>query len=175
MFARAGTQYVVKKMVGGLTGGESSAIINLLVVCIILIGIAFFGLCMSEKYRAKKEGRKPQSPLEILGFSSKFTWKHIMVGMASNIIFGMIDNGGLFFGMDALDPILPTKPGEDLLKAGYGNTFSDMLGSFLGTFVGNTISNVSQIDQGPLWAEVIGIVIGCLLGMFIPSMITGKR
>ena len=31
----------------------------------------------------------------------------IITGMVANIVFGIIDNGGLFFGMSALDPFLP--------------------------------------------------------------------
>ena len=52
------------------------------------------------------------------------------------------------------------------MVAGYGNTFRDMFGSFLG----NGIANVTNIHEGPMWAEIIGIVIGCLLGMYIPAL-----
>lgn len=60
------------------------------------------------------------------------------VGMFANIVFGFIDNAGLFFGGCYLDEIFEKLPGgyDANVTAGYGNTFSDFLGSFLGTFCG---------------------------------------
>ena len=58
---------------------------------------------------------------------------------------------------------------------GYGNTFSDFLGSFLGTFAGVIIKNITGVTDTPIWSDTIGIVIGCLLGIYIPSAITGKK
>jgi hypothetical protein len=96
----------------------------------------------------------------------------ILTGMASNIVFGMIDNGGLFFGMDALNPFLPK---GDLTRAGLGNTFSDGLGAFLGTFSGIIIKSITKVNDTPLWSDAIGIVIGCLIGLYVPKYITGKN
>ena len=96
----------------------------------------------------------------------------IFTGMFANIVFGIIDNGGLFFGMSALDPFLP--PGE-LTRAGLGNTFSDGLGAFLGTFSGVIIKSITKIDDTPIWSDAIGIIIGCLIGLYIPKYITQKQ
>lgn len=96
----------------------------------------------------------------------------ILTGMAANIVFGIIDNGGLFFGMSALDPFLPE---GELTRAGLGNTFSDGLGAFLGTFSGVIIKSITKIDDTPIWSDAVGIVIGCLLGLYIPKYITGKQ
>ena len=97
----------------------------------------------------------------------------VIVGMFSNIIFGFIDNAGLFFGGVYLEELFEKLPGglDANVTAGYGNTFSDFLGSFLGTFCGLIISHVTEIDSGPIWAESVGITIGCLLGILIPKMI----
>ena len=145
---------------------------KLFIISAILIFIMFLVAYRTEISRAEKEGREPLTRMEFLGFTSKYGIKEIMVAMASNVVFGFIDNAGLFFGMDALDPFLPE---GELSRAALGNTFSDGLGSFLGTFAGKTISNMTLIDEGPLWAEVIGIIIGCILGLYIPKMITGKQ
>ena len=91
--------------------------------------------------------------------------------MFSNIIFGFIDNAGLFFGMDALDPYLP---GGELTKAGYGNTFSDALGVSLGTFIGFMVEKASDIKETSLIGDIIGIVLGCLLGVMLPKLIMCK-
>jgi hypothetical protein len=96
----------------------------------------------------------------------------ILTGMVANIVFGMIDNGGLFFGMSALDPFLPK---GELTRAGLGNTFSDGLGAFLGTFSGIIIKSITKIDDTPLWSDAIGIIIGCLIGLYVPKYITGKQ
>ena len=97
--------------------------------------------------------------------------------MASNVVFGFIDNAGLFFGGVYLEELFEKLPGGDdaNVLAGYGNTYSDFLGSFLGTFIGLIISNLTNIYEGPIWANSVGIVIGCLIGIFIPKLILKKE
>jgi len=41
------------------------------------------------------------------------TFKTVMVGMCANMIFGFIDNAGLFFGCSYLDEIFCKLPGAD--------------------------------------------------------------
>ena len=148
-----------------LTSDQKKNIAVLLIVCLILIVISF-----SAAYFTL-----PSAPsggvLEFLGFTgTNASISGFLVGLVSSVIFGMIDNGGLYFGMDALDPILP---GDELEKAGWGNTFSDFLGGFLGTFIGILVKNITGVEDTPLYSEVIGIVIGCILGIYIPKLIKG--
>lgn len=58
--------------------------------------------------------------------------------MSANIVFGFIDNAGLFFGGVYLEELFAKLPAADdaNVLAGYGNTYSDFLGAFLGTFCG---------------------------------------
>lgn len=100
----------------------------------------------------------------------KVTKKGIMVGMASGVVFGMIDNLGLFLGMSALDEKFKQLPGGryENVTAGLGNTFSDAIGAFLGTFVGNLIADTYEVYDYPIWAEAAGIIIGCLIGVYLP-------
>ena len=140
---------------------------NLIIGSVILIIVT--GIIA---YNTEKKNNPELSVSEFLSFSPFPSLKSIMTGMTSGLVFGFIDNAGLWFGMDALDPYLP---GGALTKAGYGNTFSDFLGSFLGTFAGIIIKNVTGITDTPLWSDTIGVVIGCLLGIFIPAAITGKQ
>ena len=149
----------------------SGKLTNLLLACALLITIALIVMYFSEQYRASKEGDDAKTLPELLGFSGGYSTKQIFVGMMSNLVFGFIDNAGLFFGMDALDPFIP---GGELTKAGMGNTFSDALGSFLGTFIGTSIQNYTLVTDWPLYSEVVGIIIGCLLGVYIPKKLTGK-
>jgi len=101
-----------------------------------------------------------------------FTFRALLLGMLSSMAFGFIDNAGLFFGMDALDKFLP---GGELTRAGWGNTFSDGTGAFLGAFVSKIVSLSTGFEGGPVYADFIGIVIGCILGIYIPRAITGKK
>jgi len=109
----------------------------------------------------------------------KLTMIHIIAGMAFGIIFGFIDNAGLFFGMDALDPYVKKWFGTDeKVAAGIGNTFSDVIGAFAGSFAGSIVqnplkSNLPDCYESPLWAEAIGIFIGCVLGIVGPKAIVG--
>jgi len=111
----------------------------------------------------------------------------ILSGMASGLVFGFIDNAGLFFGMDMLDELLPkalpksiggTGMPDELVFAGMGNTFSDLIGAFLGTFAGRMVQISPSIEyEGgyPPIAEAFGVFFGCILGVLIPSMIVGDK
>ena len=111
--------------------------------------------------------------IDFLNGGKPFRTRTLLLGMMSAMVFGFIDNAGLFFGMDALDPYLP-QDGE-LTKAGWGNTFSDGIGAFLGAFVGKMIEITTGFDGGPIYGDFVGIVIGCILGIYIPRGITGKK
>ena len=137
---------------------------------IIISGISAYRITNSG-YK-KTHGEDMGIKLFLNNGIKEVTTKQIMVGMAYGIIFGFIDNAGLWFGMDAPDPYLP---GGNLTKAGLGNTFSDLIGSLLGTFGSVIITKYSNVDEKPIWAESIGIVIGCLLGIYIPKTITGLQ
>ena len=91
----------------------------------------------------------------------------------SIVIFGFIDNAGLWIGMEYLDPF--TKQFGELTKAGIGNTFSDALGVTMGTFIGSIITNKTKVEQTPIWADAVGIIVGCLLGIFICRMFSEKK
>jgi len=154
------------RIVEHLTSDEKKNIANLLIVCTVLIVISFCAAYFTSK-------DKSAGVLGFLGFTGPTaTVKGVLVGLVSSTIFGMIDNGGLYFGMDALDPILP---GDDLEKAGWGNTFSDFLGAFLGTFLGIFVKNITGVEDTPLYSEVIGIIIGCILGIYIPKAIKNTK
>ncbi len=169
---------LVGKVAGMVGGGDKDKMYTVLLVCIVLIMITFIMAFNAHKDAAEKRGEKPKSMGEFLGLTKSTFCDNpgaIAVAMASNIVFGFVDNAGLFFGMDALDPVFEKLKGGNhgLINAGYGNTFSDAIGAFLGTFIGSYIADKSGIYDGPLWAQAIGIVIGCILGVYIPAGMTG--
>tara|TARA_Y100001958_G_C21058580_1_gene422230 strand:- start:156 stop:704 length:549 start_codon:yes stop_codon:yes gene_type:complete len=97
--------------------------------------------------------------------------KMILIGFISGMVFGIIDNTGLWFGMEAIDPILPK---GTLTRAGYGNVYADTLSAFLSTFAGKIISNILNMNETPLWANAIGTTCGCLTGLHVCKAITGR-
>lgn len=132
-------------------------------IIIILLIVAIF---LAKKYKQWK------SFTWFINGDQKFTFKALILGILSSIVFGFVDNSGLWFGMDALDPYLPQ---GELTKAGWGNGFSNVMGTLIGSVVSKIIFIIFKFERGPLYAEVIGIVIGCLLGIYIPRAITGKE
>lgn len=155
------------------------------------IGIPGFG----KKFDSKIDGHD-------------FTAKEFTLGMITNIIFGFIDNFGLFFGMDSLDEFLnfdkntknkkifdklmePNQNGGNitdkkkrieclydnpndlsvLKTAGWGNTFSDFLGAFVGNAVGDISLTLANVEKTPIISEILGIVIGCVIGIYIPAFL----
>ena len=150
-----------------ITDEQREKAVNLVAVCVILIFISTYLAYQSEK---EKEGKKDLTLMEFLSIDKMPSLNNILVGMASGLVFGFIDNAGLYLGMDRLDPFFSSDP---LIRAGQGNTFSDLVGSFLGTFIGLYIKNKSGIDDYPVWSESIGIVIGCLIGVYLPAYILG--
>lgn len=146
-----------------ITKEEKITLVKFITVCITLIlGFGFLAYNMSNKTNVL-------SFLDIYPYPS---FASILTGIVSNVVFGIIDNGGLFYGMSALNPFLPK---GELTRAGLGNTFSDGLGAFLGTFSGMIIRNMTKIEDTPMWCDVVGIVIGCLIGLYVPKMLTGKQ
>jgi hypothetical protein len=115
--------------------------------------------------------------------TKRYTFVKVIAGLAFGIVFGFIDNAGLFFGMDALDPYIKRNFGDDdKLSAGIGNTFSDVIGAFAGAFAGNVMESymkksfpkdIDDCVSTPLWADSVGIFIGCVLGIVIPRAMVG--
>ena len=138
-------------------------VLLLLVVSIALIlGAGYFA------YQTTNQGAdRKQTVPEFLGLQPIPSLKSILIGMSVGLVFGFIDNLGLYYGMKAFGPYLPKDP---LLAAGLGNTFSNSIGVFLATFVGVIISNKSNVDNYSIVSEAGGMILGCLLGTYLPRL-----
>ena len=109
-------------------------VIMVVIVTVILILVSGFLTLTYLNYKIADENKqeaaegKPLTPSlsvsEFLNGASP-SLKTILVGMASGIVFGFIDNAGLYFGMDKLDPLFDAMGAGTLAKSGLGNTFSD--------------------------------------------------
>jgi hypothetical protein len=107
-----------------------------------------------------------------LNGDQKFTIQALILGTISAAVFGFIDNAAMFFGIDALSPYLP---GGELTQAGWGNTFSSAMGSLMSSSISKIITHTTGFQGGPIYAETIGMVIGTIVGIYIPKAITGKE
>lgn len=101
-----------------------------------------------------------------------FTPRSLFLSAASGVVFGLIANGLLHFGMDSLGPFLP---GGELTRAGWGNAFAGGVGAFLAAFAAKAIQLTTGFQGGPVYGDAAGVVAGCIAGIYIPRAITGKQ
>lgn len=148
------------------------------VIIFILINLVlFFGMFyLSYKinvYTRQKMNKPPFSVLEFVNKGSLPPLKDIMVGLVFGLIFGFLDNFGLWMGLDVLQKYLP---GGLLTKSAWGNTYSDLLGVTMGSFISIMAKDIFDFDEddSPIWLNTVGIVAGCILGMTVGRLLTGK-
>ena len=122
----------------------------------------------------------------------KVLGKSIIPGLVFGVVFGFIDNAGLISGLDALDEpfskISTFMTGDKMvggsslnkvnqynnerlnsITAGLGNLFSDGLGVTIGAFLGKFSGSLFPPDvEQPIWVDMAGISLGCILGIIIP-------
>ena len=147
----------------------------LFATCLVLIAVSAvlaYRACQRTD-RPDCRPREGEAPLETFWRwmnGSEVGWGNVLVGMTSGVVFGFVDNAGLFMGMEILDDLFRTLPfgNEEKPRSGYGNTFSDLVGAFLSTFIGRYIQYATNITDYPMWAEAVGMFVGCLLGIFVP-------
>ena len=139
---------------------------------ILSIGITLYIAFKVVNAKRLENGKDEYTFMQFINNDTQITLKQVLVGMSFGIIFGFIDNFGLWYGMDYLDPYLP---GGNLTKAGYGNTFSDFIGSTMGTSVSIILGTLYPTEEAPIWVNSLGIVVGCLLGLYIPKYISGRN
>lgn len=130
-----------------------------------------------------------------------YTAKQIGIGMMTNIIFGFIDNFGLFFGMDSLDDFLNFKQNNKLESdvrsalSGGGATYDQIEGlynpegdltalrtagwgntfsDFLGAFVGNAVGDIASTLSGVESTPIISEIVGIVIGCVLGIFIPAK-
>ena len=146
-------------------------LIILLLGTIIMIGISVYAAYNVVNSKRLERGEKELTFTQFINNDSKVTLKQVLIGMSFGMIFGFIDNFGLWYGMDYLDPYLP---GGNLTKAGYGNTYSDFIGSTMGTAISIILNTLYPVEEAPIWVNSLGIILGCLLGLYIPRYLSGR-
>ncbi len=147
-------------------------IILLIVISLVLIIGSFILALKVINLKREEKGKEKVTFMEFFNNKSKPTFKTVIIGMSFGLIFGFIDNAGLWIGLDILEKYVP---GGMLTKAGWGNTFSDFIGSTLGTSIAIILKTLFPITDTPIWVDSLGVVVGCILGIYIPKFITGKE
>jgi hypothetical protein len=143
--------------------------LNNLIIASLLIILIIGGICYTYlKKHYEKKGKKFTITEFLNGVDGPPPLKNIIVGMVFGLVFGFIDNAGMFFGMDALEPFLPN---EGFVAAGIGNTYSSVLGAFLASFLSNVIKISTGVENAPVWSDAAGIVVGAIAGIYIPPLI----
>ena len=150
---------------------DSQIIVLVIVTLILVIGGFLISFYVVNRDRIKK-GEEKYTLVQFLNKNQKLDFKAVLVGMSFGIVFGFIDNAGLWFGLQSFQKYIP---GGLLTKSGWGNTFSDGLGASLGTSVAIILRTLYPIKESPIWVDTIGIIIGCILGIYIPRLLTGKK
>lgn len=138
----------------------------LLLVTAGIIAAAFYMTALLAKSHGKWK-----NAVWFLNGEQKFTLRALLLSMASGVVFGLVDNGGLFFGMDALEPFLPE---GELTRAGWGSTYSNAVAAFLGAFAAKAIHLTFGFSGGPIYGDAVGLVIGCIIGIYVCRALTGR-
>ncbi|MCK9447048.1 TMEM65 family protein [bacterium] len=99
--------------------------------------------------------------------------KEFLVGISFMTVFGIIDNGGLFIGMDAIENKIISMGYSSLVAAGIGNAFSDAIGALCGGYISNKLYKILKINgSGTIIQQTIGVVIGCMIPVIILMLLT---
>lgn len=147
---------------------ESGKVLSVLLGCLVLV-VATAGLAFVHR-KCDDDGCKDFATW-LNG--DDVTTKSVLVGMASGVVFGFVDNTLLYTGITALDSVFERFPGSDdeRVVAGLGNCFSSTVSAFVSTFIGRLIAEETGMKDGPMWAMAFGLFVGCLLGIIIPRVI----
>lgn len=144
------------------------------IIIIIAFGIVAYQL---EKKKLADQGKQIDIR-DFLNNNNKLSPRVVIIGLIFGIIFGLMDNVSLYFGIDGFGDYLREKFGmSDIEVAGYSNTYSGVLGVTLATFAVIISSyyypDVNQSNR-PVWSNTIGFLIGAIIGIYIPKLIFRK-
>lgn len=148
-------------------------IYRFVIINLLLIVFFIYSAFKVKNIKQVEMNKPPLSFIQFLNVSDKLTIKNVFAGLIFGIVFGFLDNFGLWMGISVLEEHMP---GGVKTKSALGNTYSDFIGAIVGTSVSILAFELLELsnDATPIWANTIGILIGCLLGMFFGKMITGE-
>jgi len=136
----------------------------------ILMNVLVIFVLSVISYKVYERTSKDKKTYKEFIVGKKMSAKGIMVGLSFGIVFGFLDNLGLLVGMDTLTKNFKM---DNTQKSAFGNTYSDFIGATVGTFISIILKQLLNYDgnDAPIWLDSFGIVIGCLLGYYVPMYI----
>lgn len=150
-------------------------LIGFILLNILLITLLTWIAYTYHNYTLKKNNKETKTFIEFINNGSNITFKSIFIGLSFGLIFGFMDNLGLWIGIDKLEKFMP---GGSKTKAALGNTYSDFLGATLGTSISIILNDYFSVDDDmntPIWVNTIGIILGCLIGLITGRLIIGDN
>ena len=149
------------------------SLIKLVIVSISIIAIAAYISFVIHNKTLLEQNKKRNSFLEFINRGQIPSIKMLKVGLIFGIVFGFMDNVGLWFGLNTFEKYLP---GGILTKSALGNTYSSLMGTIVGGFVATVAKDRYNYDEddAPIWIDAVGVVIGCFLGLFVGRLLTKK-
>ena len=169
-----------------------------LAICVLFLGWAILANFAASETR---EGADEFDLSPFFGLPSEKTTsmnaRNLYAGLMLGLVFGFLDNLGLFVGMEKLDSfnqdwahervselvqpdkreeIIETADGPktleevmvDGMQSGLGNTFSDVVGVVVGSCVLQAAKSGMGVDPSFWPLDIISMAIGCLLGVVLP-------
>lgn len=170
----------------------------------IVMSLAAVGIAVAFSYA----GGDQSAFVPKLTFEGFFGWptgvntfmkvKTLYCGLMLGLVFGFLDNLGLFFGMDSLDGVfyhygtnivagitkrwkphnvclLETNKVASELMSGFGNTFSDLVGVLVGTAALEIAKAGLAVDPAFWPMDVLSMGLGCLLGALLPAVMKNAK
>ena len=156
----------------------------ILINIVLLLSLFYIAYRVRKHFISVKDAKKVYNvkPKDItmslyLNKGSLPSLKNLLIGLVFGIMFGFMDNLGLWIGLEELQKYMP---GGVKTKAAWGNTYSDFLGATLGTFIASIVMDVTgftddDADDTPIYITTLGIVGGCILGLMVGKLSTGKH
>ena len=114
-----------------------------------------------------RKAKKKKSFREFI-IGEKQSMKGIILGLSFGMVFGFLDNFGLLIGIEQMTKGLKL---NNLQRSALGNTYSDFIGATIGTFISIILKQSFDYndDDEPIWLDTLGILLGCILGYYIPT------
>ena len=106
--------------------------------------------------------------------AEKLDGNSVFIGVLQGFIFGTIDNFGMGLGLSAIEELLKKRKMSNIVSAGMGNLYSSVFGSVMGASFQKAMERKNPEANPPWWGNLIGIIVGSCLGIFLAGLISGK-
>ena len=145
-----------------------------ILVNILIISITIFITYYFHNFFLERNNSPKISFMEFINNGKMPSMKKLLIGLIFGVTFGFIDNIGLWYGMNNLEKYMP---GGILTKSALGNTYSNFMGAIIGTCISIIAADSINYDGSsePIWMNSLGVVLGCLLGLFVGRTLSNKK